>query len=101
MECDKYIEVADENFVTVKQTGLFQIKMCNYRGKPFIATLYNVLFAPDLCGQLYSVVALMNLEHTCIFCKVFCTVLFSANEHNAVTLRHSAHRKHEFLVKTK
>ena len=49
METDKYIEVADGNFFTAKQTGQVQIKIRDNNGKPFIATLYNVLFAPDLC----------------------------------------------------
>ena len=66
-----------------------------------IATLYNVLLAPDLCDQLFSIIMLINLIHTWFFYKGFCTVLFSDNEQNAVTLCHSAHRKHDFLVKMK
>ena len=42
-ETDKYIEVADGNFVTAKQIGKFQIKMRDNNGKLFIDTLYNVL----------------------------------------------------------
>ena len=49
VETDNYIEVADGNFVTVKQKGEIKIKMRNDNENPFIATLYNVLFAPDLC----------------------------------------------------
>ena len=49
VESNKYIEVADEHFITAKQTGKIQINICYYNGKPFIATLYHVLFAPDLC----------------------------------------------------
>ena len=49
METDKYIEVAYGYFVTSKQTGEVQIKMRDDNGKPFIATLYNVLLALDLC----------------------------------------------------
>ena len=48
-ETDKYIEVADGNFVTAKQTGQVQIKMHGDNGKPFIVTSYNVLLVPDLC----------------------------------------------------
>ena len=59
-ETDKYIEVAYGNFVTAKQTGEVQIKMCDGNGKPFIARLYNVLFAPDLCNWLFSIIRLMN-----------------------------------------
>ena len=66
METDKYIDVADGNFVTAKQTGEVQIKINGDNGKPFIATLYNVLFAPDLCSQLFSIVTFMNLVHTCL-----------------------------------
>ena len=49
VETDKYIKVADVNFVTSKQTGKFQIKICDNNGKPFIDTLYNVILAPDFC----------------------------------------------------
>ena len=54
METDKYIEVADGNFVTATQTGESQIKMLDDNGKPFIAALYNVILAPDLWDQLFS-----------------------------------------------
>ena len=43
----------------------------------------------------------MNAGHTCIFHKGFCTVYFRAKEDNAVTLPHSALRKHSFSVKIK
>ena len=42
----------------------------------------------------------MNAGHTCIFHKGFCTVNFGAKEDNAVTLPHSAVRKHAFMVKS-
>ena len=73
--------------------------MCNDNGKPFIATLYNVLFSPDFYDQLFSIITLMNQVHTCFFHKGFCKVLLSDNEHNAVTLLLSAQQKHSFLVK--
>ena len=57
---DKYIEVADRNHVTAKQNGQVQIKMCEDNGKSFIATLHNVLLAPDLCDRLFSIITLMN-----------------------------------------
>ena len=44
-----YIEVADGHFFAAKQTGEFQIKMRGDNINTFIATLYNVLFAPDWC----------------------------------------------------
>ena len=43
----------------------------------------------------------MNLGHTCLFCKVLCMGFFGDNEHNTVTLTHSAHGKHAFLVQMK
>ena len=52
MERDKCIEVADGNFVSAKQTGKVQIEICEDNGKPFIATLYTVLLAPDLCESI-------------------------------------------------
>ena len=45
---DKHIEVADEHHVTGGGKGQVQIKMCDDNGNPFIATLHNVILAPDL-----------------------------------------------------
>ena len=70
--------------------------MCDNIGKKFAATLYNVLLAPDLCNRLFSIITLMNAVHMCPFYKGFCTVYFGAKEDNAVTLPHSAVRKHDF-----
>ena len=39
VEMEKYIEVADGNLVTAKQTGEVQIKMHDDNGKTFIAML--------------------------------------------------------------
>ena len=75
--------------------------MCEDNGKPFIATLYNVLLAPDLCDKLFSIIALMNAGHTCLFHKGFCTVYFGEEKQNAVTLPHNAQRRHAFLGKIK
>ena len=41
----------------------------------------------------------MNAVHTCLYHKGFCTVYFGAKEDNAVTLPHSAQRKHAFTGK--
>ena len=43
----------------------------------------------------------MNAGHTCIVHKGFCTVYFRADDRNAVTLPHSAQRKHAFTGKIK
>ena len=47
-DMDKYIEVADGHHVTAKQKVQVQIQLCKKKGDPFIATLHNVLLAPDL-----------------------------------------------------
>ena len=73
--------------------------MCDDNGESFITTLHNILLAPDLCNGLFSIITLMNVGHTCLFHKVFCTVYFGAKEKNAVTLPHSAQRKYAFIVK--
>ena len=70
-DTDKYIEVADRHNVTEKQKLEIQIKMCNDNGDPFVATLHNVLLAPDLCDSLSSIITLMNLGHTFLFHKEF------------------------------
>ena len=43
----------------------------------------------------------MNSGHTYLFQKGFLTLYFGAKENNAVTLPHSAQRKHAFLGKIK
>ena len=60
----KYIEASDWYFATAKQTGGVQINIHDDNVKTFIAALYNVLFSPDLCDQLFSVIALTNSGHT-------------------------------------
>ena len=52
--------------------------MCDDNGKTFVATLYNVLLAPDFFYRLFSIITLMNAVHTCIFHRGFCTVYFGA-----------------------
>ena len=79
VETDKYIEVVDGNFVTAKKTGEIQIKMFDNNGRPLIATLYNVLFAPDLCDRSFSINKLINFIHNCLFHKGFCTVFSGDN----------------------
>ena len=98
-DTDKFIEVTDGHHVTAKQKGSVRIQMCNNNRNKFIATLYNLLIAPDLCNRLFSIVMLMNAGHTCLFHKGFFTVYFVAKEDNAVTLPHSAQRKHAFTGK--
>ena len=63
--------------------------------------LYNVLLALDLCNQLFSIITLMNLGHTWLFRKSFCTVFFSDNEQKTAILPHSAQINHDFLVNMK
>ena len=75
--------------------------MCDNNGKTFIATLHNVLLAPDLCDRLFSIITLINAGHTCLFHKGFCTVYFGADKINAVTLPQIAQRKHAFAGKIK
>ena len=99
-DTDNFIEVADGHHVTAKQKGSGRIQMFDDNGETFIATLYNVLLAPDLCDRLFSIIKLMNDGHTCLFHKEFCTVYFGAKEDNAVTLSHSTVRKHAFMVKS-
>ena len=74
--------------------------MFDDNGKTFVAILYDVLLAPDLCDRLFSVITLMNAGHTCLFHKSFFTVYFRAKEDNAVTLPHSAVIKHAFSGKS-
>ena len=100
-DIDKYIEVADGHHFMAKKKGQVQIQMCDDNGNPSIVTLHNVLLAPDLCDRLFSIITLMNSGYTCLFQKGFCTVYFGADKRNAVTLPHSAQRKHAFLGKIK
>ena len=75
--------------------------MCENNGDPFITTLHNLLLASDLCDRLFSIITLINLGHNFLFQKSFSTVYFGAREKNAVTLPHSAQRKHAFLGEIK
>ena len=98
---DKHIEVLYRHHATAKQKGQVQIKMCDNNGDNFITKLDNVLLAPDICNMLFLIITLMSLGHTCLFHEGFCTMYFGDKEKNAVTLPHSAQRKHAFLVKIK
>ena len=71
--------------------------MCDDHGYPFIATLHNVLLAPDLCDGLFSIIAVINSGHNFLFYKGFCTVYFESKEKNAVTSPHGEKRKHNVL----
>ena len=93
----KNIEVADRHHVISKQKRKVRIKMCDNNRDTCIATLHNVLLAPDICDRLFSIITLMNLGHICLFHKGFCTVYFGSKMKNVVTLPHSAQRKHTFL----
>ena len=77
---DKYIEFVDVNHITENQKVQVQIKMCDNNGYPFIATLYNVLFVPDICNRVFSIITLINLGHNCLFHKGVCTLYFDNRE---------------------
>ena len=77
-DTDKYIEVADKHHVTAGKKVQVKIQMCGDNINTFIATLYNVLLAPDLCDGLFSIITLMNTGNTCLFQKGFCTVNFGS-----------------------
>ena len=93
---DKYIEVADGHHKTAKQNGHIRIKMCDNNRKPFIATLHNILFAPDLCDRFFLIITFMSLGHNCLFHQEFCTGYLGAKENDAVTLPHSAQKNKDF-----
>ena len=90
-DADKHIEVADGHHVTAKKRQV-RIKMCDNNGYPFIATLHNVLLAPDICERLFSIITLINSGHIFLLHKGFFTVYFGAKEKNSFTLPHSAQR---------
>ena len=60
-DTDKYIEVSDGHQVTAKQKVKVQIKMCSNNRDPVVATLHNILLAPDLLDGLFSIITLINL----------------------------------------
>ena len=72
-DTDTYITIAYGHHVTSKEKVQVRIQMCDDNGKTFIATLYNVLLAQDLCDRLFLIITLTNAGHTCIFHKGFCT----------------------------
>ena len=58
---DKYIEVADGHYATPKQKGQVQIRIFDNNRDPFIATLHNVILAPDICHISFSIIMLIDL----------------------------------------
>ena len=70
-DTDKHIEVLDGHHVMAKPKGQVRIIICDNNGDHFIATLHNVLLAPDLCDRLFSVIELINLGRSCLFHKGF------------------------------
>ena len=80
-DTDKHIEVADRHHVMAKQKGQVQIKMCDDNEDTFIATLHNILMAPDIWDTLFSIIALMISGHTCLFHKGFCTMYSRAEKY--------------------
>ena len=52
-DTDTYIEVADGHHVTVKQKGIIQTKMCDNNRDTCIATLHNMLLAPNIWDRLF------------------------------------------------
>ena len=75
--------------------------MCYDNGDTFTAKFHNVLLAPYLRDRLFSIITLINLGHTSLFQKGFCTLYFCYRDKNAVTLTHSSQKKHAFLGKIK
>ena len=60
-DTDKNNEFADGHHITAKQKGQVQIRVYDDNRETFIATLHNILLAPDLCHRLFSIITLMNL----------------------------------------
>ena len=82
-----------------KKRGQVRTKICDDSRDPFIATLHNIILAPYLCDKVFSIIALINSGSPCLFNNGFSMVYFRKKEKNAVTLPHSAERKHAFLGK--
>ena len=55
LERYKYIEATDGHLVTAKKTGEAQIKMYDDNGKPFIATLYTILFLQNFAIDYFTI----------------------------------------------
>ena len=66
---DKHIEVEDRHQVNAKTKGQVKIKICYNNGGTFIATLHDVLFAPDIWYRLFSIIVLMNSGNASFFHK--------------------------------
>ena len=81
----------------MKQKGQVQIKMCDNDMNTFIATVKNILLAPDSCDKIFLIIMLMTSGNTCLFQKgVLHYILWSKGD-NSVTLPYIAQRKHAFL----
>ena len=79
-DTDKHIEVAGGYHITAKQKGQVWIRMCDNNRDPFIAMLYNVLLALDLCDGLFSIITLIKLGHPYFSTKKIHGVLWSTRD---------------------
>ena len=75
-DTEKYIEVADGHYVTAKQKGQIQVRMCDDNRDPFISRFHHVLLAIHLCNRLFFIIKLMNSGNNCLSHKGFCVVYF-------------------------
>ena len=91
-DTDKHFEIVYVHHITAKQKVQVQIKMCDNNVNLFIMTLHNVLLAPYLCYRLFSIIRLMNLLHTCLFCREFLMVYFGHKEKTRL-LYHIVHSR--------
>ena len=55
-DIDKHIEVSDGHYFMEKQKVQVRIKVYNDNRYTLNSALYNVLFAPDLCDRLFSII---------------------------------------------
>ena len=68
---DKYIKVADGNYVTAKKKVQVKIKMFDDNGDPLLATLHNILLAPYICDRLFQLLRKRSWYILVYFTKAF------------------------------
>ena len=84
------MKVSDGNHVTSNQKVKVKIKMCDDNRDTFIATLHNLILAPDICDRSFLIMTLISLGHNYLFQKGFLMVYLGEKEKKSVTLPHSA-----------
>ena len=88
---DNHIEVANLHHFTATKKGQLRIKCTTIMEILSSQRYTNVLLAPYLCNGLFSIIRLMNSEHTCLLHRGF--LLYTSEQKRKIQLHyHIVHK---------